>query len=248
MAIDRDARAASLALRCVTGTAPPPLAGQEQLASPLLRQQVAERIEQMLVQGRLKPGERLVESDLAQLLGVSRGPVREALQLLDHEGWIEHRPRHGATVRRRTAREVEELFEVRRVLEIHAARLAARNADAEGRARLTALMTACEDAARTRDDERLFQLNAEVHQFISDLGGNAALAGMVKSLGRRIRYYTLTPQSPARAYAVLEEHRDLVGAILDQSAEQAAGVMARHLNANWMNYQNWLCEQETAVR
>jgi DNA-binding GntR family transcriptional regulator len=241
-------RRAGLAHRRATeaGVQASPLAGEEQLASPLLRQQVAERIEQMLVQGRLKPGERLVEADLAQLLGVSRGPVREALQLLEHEGWIENRPRQGATVRRRTAREVEELFDVRRVLEIHAVRLAARNADATGLAQLKALMATCEEAARARDDERLLRLNAEVHQFISDLGGNTSLASMVRSLGRRIRWYTLTPRSPSRAYAVLEEHRELVAAILDQSAEQAAAVMARHLNANWMNYQNWLCEQETA--
>ena len=201
-----------------------------------LRQHVYKRIEEMIVKGQAKPGDRLPEAELAKILSVSRGPVREALQLLERDGWVEVRPRHGAVVRRRTTREIEDLLEVRRVLEVHAARLAAKNEDKEGRARLKRLLAASDRAARQKDIERLLAANQAVHDAFPELCGNAALVEIVHSLGRRLRWYTKRPSIGDRAHAVLEEHRAIAQAIFDRSPDDAARAMNEHILGDWKSY------------
>jgi|SRR5680860_87739 len=90
-----------------------------------LRERVYEELEELIVYGRLAPGEHLVEVAVAKRLGVSRIPVREALQLLHRDGWVDLRPRQGAFVHQPTLEEVEDAFSVRTILEVESARLAA---------------------------------------------------------------------------------------------------------------------------
>lgn len=97
---------------------------------------MASRIRETIVAGRFAPGERLGEERLAQLLGVSRGPVREALALLEREGLVDLRPHQGATVARLSARDLEETYGVRLVIEQLAAAYASRCATTETLAEL----------------------------------------------------------------------------------------------------------------
>src|SRR5687767_16025848 len=90
-----------------------------------LREHVYERLQEMLIDRALAPGDHLVEERLAAQLGVSRGPVREALQRLHRDGWITLRPRYGAFVNQPTMVQVDEFFEARELVEQSAARLAA---------------------------------------------------------------------------------------------------------------------------
>src|SRR5258708_23526098 len=103
-----------------------------------LRQSVYEALVELVVGGALRPGQHLVESELARQLGVSRQPVREALHRLEAEGWIDLRPSHGAFVHVPTDREVDQLLDVRELLEGATARLAARAATPEAAAALRA--------------------------------------------------------------------------------------------------------------
>lgn len=201
-----------------------------------LRQQVYERIEEMIVSGRAKPGDRLPETELAEVLEVSRGPVREALQLLERDGWVEMRPRHGAIVRRRSTREIEELLEVRRILEINAVRLAARDATAEQRSELQRLLRDADRAAQGKSVNRLLAANQLVHDFFTHSCGNGALDEIVHSLGRRLRWYTKRPSIGERAHGVLEEHRAIAAAILARDPEGAARAMNRHVMHDWAAY------------
>src|SRR3954463_8206568 len=90
-----------------------------------LRERVYQAIQDLIISRRLAPGQHLVESELAEILGVSRQPVREALQWLNNEGWVDLRPGYGAFVHAPTDAEVDELLAVRSVLEGESARLAA---------------------------------------------------------------------------------------------------------------------------
>src|SRR5215472_4492432 len=90
-----------------------------------LRQSVYEALVELVIAGRLTPGQHLVETDLARQLGVSRQPVREALHRLEAEGWVDLRPSQGAFVHVPTDSEVNELLDVRALLEAETARLAA---------------------------------------------------------------------------------------------------------------------------
>src|SRR5690606_24154628 len=96
--------------------------------APVLRDQVYDTPQTLTTDGTLRPGERLLEAELAEQLSVSRNPVREALTLLARSGWVDLRPRHGAHVHQPTAKEVEDFFRIRQVLEVESVRLAAENA------------------------------------------------------------------------------------------------------------------------
>src|SRR3954453_24138824 len=97
-----------------------------------LRQSVYDALLDLIVSGNLRAGQHLVESELASVLGVSRQPVREALQRLNTEGWVDLRPAQGAFVHEPTEEEADQLLTVRPLLEAEAARLAAANAGSAG--------------------------------------------------------------------------------------------------------------------
>ncbi len=219
--------------------------GVDPLDAPPLRFKVAERIERMIADGKLKPGDRLRESELASLLQVSRGPIREALQLLENDGWVEVRPRLGARVRERTTREVWEYFEVRSVLETHAAKLAAISMSEAGRKHLADLMDSCAEALKAANLDELREANRTVHRYITDLGGNEALTDLVRHLGRRV--YAFTQRTPHRTTEVFWEHRKIVDAILARDAEAVGTLMAEHSRLNWLAYQQHVADPDSAT-
>src|SRR5258708_15213428 len=90
-----------------------------------LRQSVYEALVELVIAGRLTPGQHLVETELARQLGVSRQPVREALHRLEAEGWVDLRPNQGPFVHVPTDKEVDHVLDVRELLEVQTARLAA---------------------------------------------------------------------------------------------------------------------------
>src|SRR6476661_11247128 len=96
-----------------------------------LRQSVYDALIDLIVGGELPPGQHLVETELARQLGVSRQPVREALHRLEAEGWVDLRPNQGAFVHVPTDKEVDQLLDVRELLEVETARLASRAVTAE---------------------------------------------------------------------------------------------------------------------
>ncbi|MET8160729.1 GntR family transcriptional regulator [Sphaerisporangium sp. NPDC005289] len=107
---------------------PPSKPAAAKIARPVpLRESVFEALLELIISGSLRPGRHLAESELAEMLGVSRQPIREALQLLSGEGWVDLFPGHGAFVHALTAKEADQLLAVRTLLEAEAARLAARN-------------------------------------------------------------------------------------------------------------------------
>lgn len=207
------------------------------LDAPPLRFKVAERLEKMIADGILKPGERLRESELAAMLQVSRGPIREALQLLENDGWVEVRPRLGARVRERTEREVWEYFDMRSALETHAAGLAAASTDEAGRRRLAQLMAEARAALDTGSIDELREANRAVHRHITVLGGNESLTLLVQHLGRRV--YAFTQRTPHRSREVCHEHEEIVQAILDHDADRVVELMTEHTRRNWLAYQEY---------
>jgi DNA-binding GntR family transcriptional regulator len=211
-----------------------------------LRHLVYERIEQMIITGQLKPGDRMPETELAQTLGVSRGPIREALLLLERDGWLEVKPRHGATVRRRTDPEIKELYDTRKVLQVHSARLAAEFADEAARERAVVLLEDLRKATKSPDVKVLMAANSAIHDFIPYMGGTQTIGDLCRSFSRRLRYYTLTPRTPKRAPEVAEEHRQILEAILERSITKAGDLMRYHIERNWNAYCEGRLEREGA--
>jgi DNA-binding GntR family transcriptional regulator len=192
-----------------------------------LRQQVYETLEELIIYGLLTPGQHLVEADLAKRLGVSRIPVREALQLLHSNGWVELRQRQGAFVHRPTLEEVDEVFTVRTLLEVESARIAAQNATKESVEHLRRTTKAGAKALAAGDEEALVRLNSEFHAQITALAGNRVLAEMTGRLDKRIRWY-FASVARTRGEASWKEHEELIEALEAGDSQRAATTMRMH--------------------
>lgn len=194
-----------------------------------LRDHVHARLQELLISRALGPGDHLVEERLAAQLGVSRGPVREALQRLHRDGWVTLRPRHGAFVARPGPQEVQEFFEAREVVEGAAAALAARRctpADAEA---LLRICDTADEGLRTGETpERLAVLTAHFHRTVLQIARNHLLLDLGEQLSQRSRWFfaplvrTLAPQAWTEHRAVAE----LIGA---GRAEAASAAMSAHV-------------------
>ena len=195
-----------------------------------LRERVFEELEELIVYGRLAPGEHLVEVAVAKRLGVSRIPVREALQLLHRDGWVDLRPGQGAFVHQPTLEEVEDAFSVRTILEVESARSAASCANEESVQTLRAILNAGTKALLRGDDKELVLLNSRFHSRVTDIGGNRVLKSLIAALDKRIRWY-FAPVVRYRGPDSWREHAELVGAIAAGDAELAADVMRNHAEA-----------------
>ncbi|GAA0979682.1 GntR family transcriptional regulator [Acrocarpospora macrocephala] len=192
-----------------------------------LRESVFEAILELIIVGNLEPGQHLVENELADILGVSRQPVREALQLLSGEGWVDLRPGHGAFVHAPTVAEADQLLAVRTLLETESARLAARNSDEPGVAHLRMLCARGLAAFEADDVDGSVAANSDLHAAVTSLSGNQVLAELTSQVARRVRWYH-TPVARQRGRASWDEHTALIDAIADGDEDQAAEIMRRH--------------------
>ncbi|MEU8963741.1 GntR family transcriptional regulator [Streptomyces sp. NPDC048491] len=200
-----------------------------------LRKRVYEALLELITTRALRPGMHLVESELAGQLGVSRQPVREALQRLNTEGWVDLRPAQGAFVHEPTEEEADQLLSVRTVLEAEAARLAAANSDAAGIAALEKLCAKGEQAAADGDVDLAVATNAEFHAKIMELAGNVVLAELAGQVDRRVRWY-YTPVARQRGKQSWIEHRDLIAALSAHDERRATEVMRAHTERTRTTY------------
>ena len=192
-----------------------------------LRQSVYDALIDLIVGGELPPGQHLVETDIARQLGVSRQPIREALHRMEAEGWVDLRPSQGAFVHIPTDSEVDELLDVRALLEAETARLAARNARSAQITALRELWKRGTAAAEAGDLAAAVVCNTEFHAEVAALAGNSVLADLAGSVSRRVRwYYRLV--APARGHGSWSEHAELIDAIEARDENRAQTLARRH--------------------
>lgn len=198
--------------------------------SPPLRDQVHDALEALIIDGVLAPGQHLIEVELAERLGVSRSPVREALNALHRAGWVDMKPRHGAYVRRQLPSEVGEFFHVRTLLEMDSARLAAQRATPESVAGLRHLLDAGAAALDTGDEQALLGANSSFHSAMVALAGNQVLAELLAMMDKRLRWY-FAPVVVMRGPDSWKEHDALVESLAANDPDQAAEIMRQHTKA-----------------
>ncbi|MFO1219428.1 MAG: GntR family transcriptional regulator [Burkholderiaceae bacterium] len=195
--------------------------------SPLTKL-VADAIRARILEGTLAPGERLVEAQLSQELGVSRMPAREALRSLAAEGVVTIEPRRGATVTAYTPEQVQELVEVRATLESLNAKLAARRRDPAQHARLAQMLAVGGKPSPRADLAQVQRENAAFHDAIAQAAANSVLRDMVRTLRERTAVI-FAPHSKGRAAQNWAEHEAILRAVLDGDAELAGLLAARHV-------------------
>jgi DNA-binding GntR family transcriptional regulator len=192
-------------------------------------------IREGIVSGKYGPGTRITEQEVAELAGVSRTPVREALRQLHTEGLLEFAPNQGAVVTSWSERELNEIFDLRAVLESFAAAQAARHADAQTVARLRALAEQQVAASQQRKPgypARISELNDRFHHEIADAGGNRLLRNILTTLTQSalvtLTFRNYDTESLVRS---AQHHLELVAAIEARDPDWAASVMRSHILA-----------------
>lgn len=203
-------------------------------------------IEEEIATGRLRPGDRLDESSLAQRFGVSRTPIREALQQLATAGLIEIRPHRGAIVGAPDARRLIEMFEVMGELEAMCARLAARRLQPDREADLRRTLAACEEAVRDGDTDAYYRENERFHHAVYAAGRNGFLAEQALALARRLApFRRLQLRVRNRMLASQAEHRSIVEAIAGGDADKAAELMRAHVTVQGERFHDLVASLES---
>jgi DNA-binding GntR family transcriptional regulator len=200
------------------------------LENRTLREQVIDHLREEILASRLEPGAELGEAALARSLGISRGPLREALGQLTAEGLVTIVPRRGAVVTRLTRKEFIDAYQVREALESLAVRLAVPRLTVAQKAELHRLCADMERLAAAGDVPRFFELNLAFHRLLVAASGNAKLeavhAQLIAQMGRLMSRSAQLRGGLERSAA---EHRALVEAIDAGDARRSAKLLEEHI-------------------
>ncbi|MBI3223807.1 MAG: GntR family transcriptional regulator [Mycolicibacterium cosmeticum] len=194
-----------------------------------LREFIRDRIRDRISDGTYPPGTRLVERDLATDFQVSRLPVREALRMLNAEGFVEMLATRGVIVRQLSRVDVEELFDVREALETMAFRKAAQNAGQDDIRLLQALARRAEYAIAEQDRKTLHDCNVEFHDLVPQMVRNTILVGMLEPIEGRLHWINLQNDEPELLWA---EHRIMLAALITGDADLAQRLSHEHIEVN----------------
>ena len=191
---------------------------------------IRDSLEQRIVEGELSDGKRLDETELSGFYGVSRTPVREALQRLAESGLAEHLPRRGTFVRSPSLSQLVEMFEVMAELECMAIRLAARRATSNDIDALEKDNETCRAAVAANDTKKYYEVNAHLHDRIYQMSGNSFLANEARRLHDRLRpFRRLQLRVRGRMEESMAEHDIILAALRDGDADRAMETMKKHI-------------------
>lgn len=207
-----------------------------------LRDIVFETLRTAILDGKLKPGERVMEVQLAEKLGVSRTPVREAIRKLELEGLLVMLPRKGAYVADVSIKDVLNVLEVRASLEGLAASLAAERITEEEIESLRKSADEFEEMNRLNDRDGMVQKDTEFHSVLLNASRNNKLLSIVEGLSdyvQRFRVIYFTEYSDAKN--IMDEHRAILNAISERDGEKANQVAQDHIE----NIGNYLLSQSS---
>ena len=207
-----------------------------------------DQIEDEIATGQLKPGERLDEMSLAERFGVSRTPIREALQQLAAGGMVEIRPNRGAIVSAPDPARLMEMFDVMAELEAMCGRLASRRLLAEDEALLTLTLRACRQAMDAGDPDAYYYENERFHRAIYAASGNRFLADQAIALHRRLApFRRLQLRVRNRLKTSQREHEEILAAILEGEAGIAAERLRAHVAIQGERFSDLMASLEKAT-
>jgi len=214
----------------------PPMPGAEIAGASIgdrhlsLRDQVLAELRTRIIDARYRPGERLTEDRLAADFGVSRNPVREALRVVEAEGFIEIQPRRGAVVATPDERTIRDMFATRAVLEPLGAQIAAERATAQELGALRRLLDEARDATNDGDFVRVAELNTALHHAVVQMSGNRWLVQFSTAMYRHV-HWVFRLGASQRAVHSWEEHVRLVEALEAHDPSAAEKAARDHVHA-----------------
>ena len=196
-----------------------------------LRDVVFKTLRKGILTGELKPGERLMEIHLANRLGVSRTPIREAIRKLELEGLVTMVPRRGAEVANITEKNLKDVLEVRQALESLAIELACERITEENKEELRQKLDQVETAVRTGDTGAIASADVAFHDAIVEFSGNMRLIQLVGNLGEQMyRYRFEYIKDVSKHSQIMSEHRIMFDSIMENDRAKAARIVKVHIN------------------
>ena len=196
----------------------------DQEGAPTLRERVYGELVEMITTGAIPHDGSIRESRMAELLGTSRLPVREAIQRLEAEGWLERRPRGIARLRIPQESDLDEVFDMRRLLEVEAVTLAVRRASLDDVARLRKLSEEGRAAAAAQDHVRAQEVNTLFHRELAALARHSVLSEFLETLDRKVHWIFSNVRVERFA-----EHDDIINALENRDVEAARAAILDHI-------------------
>ncbi|MBR2045029.1 MAG: GntR family transcriptional regulator [Agathobacter sp.] len=195
-----------------------------------LRDVVFQTLREAILRGELKPGERLMELQLAAQLGVSRTPIREAIRMLEQEGLAVTMPRKGAEVAKMTLKGMEDVLEIREALDILACQLACDRITDELLTTLEEKKIAFENSLETKDVKIIADADISFHDVIYEATGNPKLIALLSNLREQIYRYRVEYLKAVDSYPILiKEHDDIYQALVKHNREEATEAIREHV-------------------
>ena len=192
---------------------------------------VRDELRRRIISGQLPPGARLIETSIADDLGVSRGPVRAAIRQLELEGFVVLSPRRGASVATISVADALECYEVRSVVEgLAASRAAVRRSDGDLE-RMYAVLRAGQESLDHGRWEELSQLNNDFHVALAMASGNNELVWLMRQYSKRIAWM-FSRSAQRRGAQAWREHAAIVAAVADRDETAAASLATEHIAAS----------------
>ena len=210
-----------------------------------LRDVVFRTLREAILKGKIKPGERLMEIQLAKKLGVSRTPVREAIRMLELEGLVTMVPRKGAAVAAISEKTLRDVLEVRRALEELSVMLACERMTWEQFEQLRAANTRFARAAEGEDITLIAKTDEDFHDIIYQSTGNDKLILLLNQLREQMyRYRVEHIKMKERRSILIKEHQEIIDALRERNADIAVAVMRKHINNQEIQVTKKLKEKE----
>jgi phosphonate utilization transcriptional regulator len=200
------------------------------LQSSSLTSVVQQEIERLILQGEMKPGDKLIEATLAESLGVSRGPVREAFRMLEEAGLVRQEKNRGVFVRHIPLDEALEIYDLRAMMDESVGRLLAEKITPEHLRQVRAMVDAMERAVKAGDADGYHLLNLQFHDTLVDLTGNRKLSVLYRRLINELSLFRRMNLAAVGALPLSAgEHRAILKAIAAGDAQAAGAAMRQHV-------------------
>lgn len=214
-----------------------------------LRDVVSDVLRQAIKDGVLKPGERLMEIRLAEELGVSRTPIREAVRKLEQEGFVVMVPRRGTYVADISLKDIAQVFEIRSALEELAAGLAAERITPDELESLERILVEINEYIANDDFDKIVDADVRFHDILYQASRNQRLVDILHNLREQmLRFRSISMHYPGRLAATWEEHRQMVENIANHNGAMARKVAKKHMENSEKTLLKGISQDEESAR
>ncbi len=196
-----------------------------------MRELVYEELKRLIIEGEIEPGERIVETDYAEKFQISRTPIREAIRMLELEGFVESQSKGGVIVKKITMEDIEEIYRIRIALEAIIIDEAIRKAEKKDIRKLTRLMEDTEELLEEYEDEKeVFELFAQFNNILYEIAKLKRVEDMITNIKLYLsKFRRIAVENDERRRIAFEDHKAIVEAIKDRDSERALELNKIHL-------------------